>query len=85
MRMPRIETIQELVANYHICGYSLRMEDLEGLTDEQKTDFELFFDALEGIKGDAKALREETGEVARFAEIEDAALEYYMKQYGAEA
>ena len=55
------------------------------MTDEQKTDFEPFFDILEGIKGAAKARREETGQVARFAEIEDEAVEYYMEQYGAKA
>jgi hypothetical protein len=80
MKMPRISSVEEFVKNYRICAYSLVTDDLEGLSKEQKVEFERFFEILEGVKKNAKSYRQETGKVVPFSEIEKTALQLYLEQ-----
>lgn len=80
MKMPRISSVEEFVKNYRVCAYSLVIEDLDGLSEELKVEFERFFEILRGVKKNARSHRQKTGEIVPFSEIQQVALELYLEQ-----
>jgi hypothetical protein len=86
MAFPRIESPLEMVQNYHVHGFGLRIEDLEmaHLNDEQTKDFSLFFEILKHVQNNARQLAYEGEKFIEFKEIEEVAVEEYLvrKQEG---